>query len=110
MVVAEAAEKPIAAASHEAIPGTPAIKTVELTKKFGKKVALAGLSMTVPRGEVFGFLGPNGAGKTTAVKLLLGLLKPSSGQGWLLGRPVGDLQTRRHIGYLPELFRYQGWL
>jgi ABC-2 type transport system ATP-binding protein len=66
--------------------------------------------MTVPRGEVFGFLGPNGAGKTTAVKLLLGLLKPTSGEGWLLGRPVGDLQTRRHIGYLPELFRYQAWL
>ncbi|OLB82958.1 MAG: hypothetical protein AUI15_37025 [Actinobacteria bacterium 13_2_20CM_2_66_6] len=81
-----------------------------MTKRFGHTVALAGLSMTVPRGEVFGFLGPNGAGKTTAVKLLLGLLTPTSGEGWLLGRPVGDLQTRRRIGYLPELFRYQGWL
>jgi ABC-2 type transport system ATP-binding protein len=59
---------------------------------------------------VFGFLGPNGAGKTTSVKLLLGLLKPTSGQAWLLGRPIGDLATRRRIGYLPELFRYQGWL
>src|SRR5690348_6353639 len=66
--------------------------------------------MTVPRGEVFGFLGPNGAGKTTAVKLLLGLLNKTSGEGWLLGKPVGDLETRRRIGYLPELFRYQGWL
>ncbi|TMB88951.1 MAG: ABC transporter ATP-binding protein [Chloroflexi bacterium] len=66
--------------------------------------------MTVPRGEVFGFLGPNGAGKTTSVKLLLGLIAPSSGDGWLLGRPIGDLETRRKIGYLPELFRYQGWL
>ena len=66
--------------------------------------------MTVPRGEVFGFLGPNGAGKTTSVKLLLGLIAPSSGEGWLLGRPIGDLGTRRKIGYLPELFRYQGWL
>jgi ABC-2 type transport system ATP-binding protein len=83
---------------------------VELTKRFGHTVALAGLSMTVPRGEVFGFLGPNGAGKTTAVKLLLGLLKPTSGQGSLLGKPIGDLGTRRRIGYLPELFRYQGWL
>jgi len=108
--MAELAEKTTAAASPSAAAGTPAVKTVELTKKFGHTVALAGLSMTVPRGEVFGFLGPNGAGKTTAVKLLLGLLKPTSGEGWLLGRPVGDLQTRRRIGYLPELFRYQSWL
>jgi len=90
--------------------GTPAIHTVELSKRFGKTVALAGLSMTVPRGEVFGFLGPNGAGKTTSVKLLLGLIAPSSGEAWVLGRPVGDLGTRRRIGYLPELFRYQHWL
>jgi ABC-2 type transport system ATP-binding protein len=89
---------------------SPAIHTVELTKRFGSTVALAGLSMTVPRGEVFGFLGPNGAGKTTAVKLLLGLLRPTSGEGWLLGERVGDLKTRRRIGYLPELFRYQSWL
>src|SRR5256712_9283435 len=66
--------------------------------------------MTVPRGEVFGFLGPNGGGKARGVKLLLGLLKPSSGEGWLLGRRVGALRPRRRIGYLPELFRYQGWL
>ena len=88
----------------------PAIHTVELSKKFGGTVALAGLSMTVPRGEVFGFLGPNGAGKTTSVKLLLGLIAPTSGEGWLLGKPIGDLRTRRKIGYLPELFRYQAWL
>jgi ABC-2 type transport system ATP-binding protein len=110
--VAEVAEKKETAASPEggAAAGSPAIRTVELTKRFGRTVALAGLSMTVPRGEVFGFLGPNGAGKTTAVKLLLGLLKPTAGEGSLLGRPIGDLQTRRRIGYLPELFRYQGWL
>jgi ABC-2 type transport system ATP-binding protein len=96
-------EKGVAAAA-------PAIHTVELTKRFGSTVALAGLSMTVPRGEIFGFLGPNGAGKTTSVKLLLGLLKPTSGEAWLLGEPIGDLGTRRRIGYLPELFRYQGWL
>ncbi len=66
--------------------------------------------MTVPRGEVFGFLGPNGAGKTTAVKLLLGLLPPSGGEGFVLGRPLGDREARRRAGYLPELFRYQPWL
>jgi len=108
--VAEVAEKEVAASPRGEAAGTPAVKTVELSKRFGHTVALAGLSMTVPRGEVFGFLGPNGAGKTTAVKVLLGLLSPSSGEGWLLGRPVGDLETRRRIGYLPELFRYQGWL
>jgi len=89
---------------------SPAIHTVDLSKRFGKTVALAGLSMTVPRGEIFGFLGPNGAGKTTSVKLLLGLLRPTSGEAWLLGERIGDLGTRRRIGYLPELFRYQAWL
>ena len=108
--MAEVADKTEAAISTEVAAGTPAVKTVELTKRFGSTVALAGLTMTVPRGEVFGFLGPNGAGKTTAVKLLLGLLKPTAGEGWLLGKRVGDLQTRRRIGYLPELFRYQSWL
>jgi ABC-2 type transport system ATP-binding protein len=108
--VAELAEVTEAAAPEGAAAGTPAIQTVELSKRFGHTVALAGLSMTVPRGEVFGFLGPNGAGKTTSVKLLLGLLKPTSGQAFLLGRPIGDLRTRRRIGYLPELFRYQAWL
>jgi ABC-2 type transport system ATP-binding protein len=66
--------------------------------------------MTVERGEVFGFLGPNGAGKTTAVKLLLGLIRPTGGEAMVLGAPAGDLDTRRRIGYLPELFRYQSWL
>jgi ABC-2 type transport system ATP-binding protein len=108
--VAELTEIKPAAIPDGVAAGSPAIHTVELSKRFGKTVALAGLSMTVPRGEVFGFLGPNGAGKTTSVKLLLGLIAPSSGEGWLLGQPIGDLKTRRRIGYLPELFRYQGWL
>ncbi|HTS97878.1 MAG TPA: ABC transporter ATP-binding protein [Streptosporangiaceae bacterium] len=81
-----------------------------LTKRYGRTVALSGLSMTVARGEVFGFLGPNGAGKTTAVKLLLGLVRPTGGEAMVLGAPAGDRQTRRQIGYLPELFRYQSWL
>ncbi|HEX2179142.1 MAG TPA: ABC transporter ATP-binding protein, partial [Actinomycetota bacterium] len=66
--------------------------------------------MTVPRGEIFGFLGPNGAGKTTAVKLLVGLAPPTAGRAWVLGNPAGDVATRRRIGYLPELFRYQPWM
>jgi len=88
----------------------PAIETNELRKRYGEVDALAGLSMSVGRGEVFGFLGPNGAGKTTTVKLLLGLARPTSGTGKVLGAPMGDLATRRKVGYLPELFRYQPWL
>jgi ABC-type multidrug transport system, ATPase component len=109
-LVADLAEISTAATPDGVAAGSPAIHTVELSKRFGDTVALAGLSMIVPRGEVFGFLGPNGAGKTTSVKLLLGLIAPSSGEGWLLGQPIGDLKTRRRIGYLPELFRYQSWL
>lgn len=89
---------------------TPAIHTQDLTKQYGAVTALRGLTMSVPPGEVFGFLGPNGAGKTTAVKLLLGLTASSGGEAWVLGRPAGDRETRRRIGYLPELFRYQAWL
>ena len=70
--------------------------------------------MSIPAGDVFGFLGPNGAGKTTAVKLLLGLARPSSGEAWVLGAPLSDpaahRRARRRVGYLPELFRYQHWL
>ncbi len=100
-------ERQAAAATAAA---SPAIHCVELSKRYGRTVALAGLSMTVPRGEVFGFLGPNGAGKTTAVKLLLGLVGATAGEGWVLGAPLGDVPTRRRVGYLPELFRYQPWL
>jgi ABC-2 type transport system ATP-binding protein len=88
----------------------PAIEVTDLRKQYGQIEALAGLSMTVGRGEIFGFLGPNGAGKTTTVKLLLGLSRPTGGSGKVLDAPMGDLGTRRKIGYLPELFRYQPWL
>ncbi|HEY8870432.1 MAG TPA: ABC transporter ATP-binding protein [Candidatus Limnocylindrales bacterium] len=88
----------------------PSIEVTDLRKRYGRVEALAGLTMTVGRGEVFGFLGPNGAGKTTAVKLLLGLARPTGGEGRVLGARIGDLEVRRRIGYLPELFRYQPWL
>jgi len=88
----------------------PAIRTRDLAKRYADITALAGLSMTIPRGDVFGFLGPNGAGKTTAVKLLLGLTPATSGEAEVLGATIGDRAARRRIGYLPELFRYQSWL
>ena len=82
--------------TRDAAP-TPAIQTLDLVKRYGAVTALAGLTMTVAAGEVFGFLGPNGAGKTTAVKLLLGLTRPTAGEAWLLGAAVGDRETRRQI-------------
>ncbi len=89
----------------------PAIYARGLTKVYaGGTTALAGLDLEVGRGEVFGFLGPNGAGKTTAVKLLLGLVRPTSGEAIVLGAPIGEVEVRRRIGYLPETFRYQPWL
>jgi ABC-2 type transport system ATP-binding protein len=64
----------------------------------------------VEPGEVFGFLGPNGAGKTTTVKILLGLVAPTSGEARLFGLPAGDAEARRRVGYLPENFRFHDWM
>jgi ABC-2 type transport system ATP-binding protein len=90
--------------------GDLAIQTRDLRKVFGRKVAVESLTLEVPRGEVFGFLGPNGAGKSTSVKMLLGLVRPTSGQATVLGRPAGNVETRRKIGFLPEHFRFYDWL
>jgi ABC-2 type transport system ATP-binding protein len=86
-----------------------AIRTEALTKHYSvgfwrprPYVALDSLSLQVAAGEVFGFLGPNGAGKTTTLKLLMQLIYPTSGHAEILGQPVGDLDVRRRIGYLPE--------
>jgi ABC-2 type transport system ATP-binding protein len=87
-----------------------AIDTVGLRKEFARNVAVADLSLTVGRGEVFGFLGPNGAGKTTSLKLLLGLVEPTSGAGTVLGAPLGERDVRARIGFLPEHFRFHDCL
>src|SRR4029077_14261979 len=91
------------------VMSTPALATFDLTKDYAigfwrKRAyrALDRLTLEVDTGEVFGFLGPNGAGKTTALKLLMRLVFPPSGRAEILGRPVGDLATKRRIGYLPE--------
>jgi ABC-2 type transport system ATP-binding protein len=89
---------------------TPAIELDGITKTYGRTTALDGLTLRVGRGELVGLLGPNGAGKTTAIKLVLGLVRPTTGTGRVLGAPIGDRQARARIGYLPELFRYQPWL
>ncbi len=73
---------------------------------FRKKVeALRGTTFEVPRGEIFGLLGPNGAGKTTMIKVLLGVVRKSAGDAFMLGRPAGDRIARRNVGYLPENHR-----
>jgi ABC-2 type transport system ATP-binding protein len=86
-----------------------AIRIHELTKDYAVGFwrkrpyrALDGLSLDIQPGEIFGFLGPNGAGKSTTLKLLMQLIFPTSGGAEILGRPVGDLEARRRIGYLPE--------
>ena len=87
-----------------------AIATRGLRKVFDGKVAVRGLTLEVPRGEIFGFLGPNGAGKSTSLNMLLGLVTPSRGQAMVLGHPAGDVRTRAKIGFLPEHFRFYDWL
>ena len=88
----------------------PAIRTEQLTKMYGNRRGLAGLDLTVTAGEVFGFLGPNGAGKTTTIRILLDLIRPTSGRVELLGGdPHRDgVALRRRVGYLPGDFLVDG--
>lgn len=86
------------------------LETYQLTKMYGSAVGCAEISLSLQSGEIFGFLGPNGAGKSTFVKMLVGLLRPSSGTGKMLGQPLGNPLSLRKIGFLPENFRYQPWL
>ncbi len=87
-----------------------AIHTEQLTKTYGRRRGLAGLDLSVNTGEVYGFLGPNGAGKTTTIRILLDLIRPTSGRAELLGGdPRRDgVALRRHIGYLPGDFLVDG--
>src|SRR5512141_2212329 len=80
--------------------------------RFGTRrvTALDGIDLSVGPGEVFGLLGANGAGKTTAVKILLGLTHPTTGSARLMGLPVGNPESRRRVGYLPEGHRFPGHL
>ena len=88
-----------------------AIEVRDLRKTYGSRWrgrqihALRGVTLDVPRGEIFGLLGPNGAGKTTLIKVLLGIISRSAGEARLLDFPAGDLRGRRRVGYLPEHHR-----
>ena len=84
-----------------------AIETKQLTKSYkarqsGTINVVDHLDLHVEEGEIFGFLGPNGAGKTTTIKMLLGIIYPTSGEGYVLGKEIGDMDVHRLISYLPE--------
>ncbi|XTZ15366.1 ATP-binding cassette domain-containing protein [Micromonospora echinospora] len=80
----------------------PAVRTQHLTKRYGRMLALDGLDLTVPAGEVFGFLGPNGAGKSTTIRLLLGLARPTAGRAWIFDADAEDVATaHRLLAYVP---------
>src|ERR1700693_6469924 len=81
-----------------------AIQTQKLTRKFGNLTAVDGVDLQVTAGQFFGFLGPNGAGKSTAIKVLTGLLAPTSGRMQLLGLDFSShtMEVKRQIGVVPE--------
>jgi ABC-2 type transport system ATP-binding protein len=84
----------------------PAVRVTELTKRYGDTAANDRITFDVERGEIFGFLGPNGAGKTTTIRLLLGLIKPTSGTATVLGADIRDRRAltdvKARVGYLPD--------
>ncbi|SRR6266498_1642129 len=84
--------------------GSPIVQATGLTKQFGKLTAVRDLSLLVPAGEVFGFLGPNGAGKTTTIRMLTGLVRPTSGSAYVAGFDVlrEPREVKRRVGYLAE--------
>ncbi len=86
------------------------IETTSLQKIYGSRAVVSDLTLHVSQGEIFGFLGPNGAGKSTSVKMLLGLVRASSGSARVLGQPPGHPATMARVGFLPEHFRFHEWL
>ena len=94
---------------EEGVSGRP-VTAEGLVKRYGRRLAVDDLTLHVDPGEVVGLLGPNGAGKTTTVKMLLGLVRPSSGSAALFGMPASKPAARLRVGYLPEQFRFPAWL
>jgi ABC-type multidrug transport system ATPase subunit len=78
------------------------VQTDGLTKRYGDRLAVDSVSMTVRRGEVYGFLGPNGAGKTTTLRMMLGLIRPTAGTARVLGLPAGRSEVTERVGALIE--------
>src|SRR5271163_4581979 len=80
------------------------ISVIQLTKRFGAQTAVDSLSCDIPAGQIVGFLGPNGAGKSTTLKMLTGLLAPSSGTATVCGFDLKQqlMEVKRHVGFVPE--------
>jgi ABC-2 type transport system ATP-binding protein len=89
-------------ASHSPEAAVSVIETKDLWKTYGRIEALKGVSIRVEKGQIYGLLGQNGAGKTTLIKVLLGIVKLTSGDATLLSHPAGNTEVRRRVGYLPE--------
>ncbi|HEX3677759.1 MAG TPA: ATP-binding cassette domain-containing protein [Sphingomicrobium sp.] len=87
--------------SQSTSPGAPAVEAIGLVKDFGETRAVDGVTLAVPKGSIFGLLGPNGAGKTTILRMLIGIIDPSSGTRRVLGRER-PLDAAPEVGYLPE--------
>jgi ABC-2 type transport system ATP-binding protein len=87
-------------------PGQPVVETKDLTKKYGRVVALDRLNLTIERGQILGFVGPNGAGKTTAIKILVGLARPTAGSARVAGADCvrEARKIKRLVGYMPDTF------
>jgi ABC-2 type transport system ATP-binding protein len=86
-----------------------AIETMDLRKDYGGIEALRGVSLKVQAGQIYGLLGQNGAGKSTLVKILLGIVRPTDGEAYLLGSPAGTSEVRKKVGYLPEDHQFPGY-
>ena len=84
------------------------VSTSGLTRRFGDKTAVSNLDLEIRQGQIYGFLGPNGCGKTTTMRMLTGLLTPSSGSATVLGRPVPEYAEplKKEIGYMTQIFSY----
>ncbi len=88
------------------------IQTEQLTKRYGRRVGIDGLTLSVPEGVVYGFLGPNGSGKTTTIRLLLGFLRPTGGQARVFGHDCWrqSRQVKQEVGYVPGDLRLHSWM
>lgn len=85
------------------------IELTDLEKRYGKKEALTGINLTIGRGKIIGLLGPNGSGKTTLIKLLNGLLQPTSGEIKVNGKAPG-VDSKKIISYLPDKMYFADWM